>query len=55
MSDNTLIAVTFVACLLWLAFLWGGTAYLVVAHGWSPWWFLLTPFLSVGAKVKVKA
>jgi hypothetical protein len=49
------MAVTFVAALSWLVFVWGGTAYLVGWHGWSPWWFLLTLLLSEGAKVKVKA
>lgn len=54
MSNNTLKAVTFVAYLSCLASLWGGTAYLVGWHDWSPWWFVLTAFLS-GANVDVKS
>jgi hypothetical protein len=49
------MAVAFVACLSWRVFVWGGTAYLVGWHGWSPWWFLLTLLLSDSAKVKAKA
>lgn len=30
--------------LLWNAFVLAGTVYLIVAHGWSPWWLL---FISV--------
>jgi hypothetical protein len=54
MSKNTLIAVALVATVSWLAFLWGGTAYLVGWHDWSPWWFILTILLSSNTNVKVK-
>jgi hypothetical protein len=30
----------------------GGTAYLVQAHDWSPWWFLLTVLLVANLKGK---
>ena len=55
MSNNTLIAVALVATISWLAFLWGGTVYLVGWHGWSPWWFMLTLLVSEGTKVTLKA
>lgn len=31
--------------LAFLAFIFGGTAYLVAVHGWSGWWFLLAIFI----------
>jgi hypothetical protein len=55
MSKNTLIAVAMAATILWLAFLWGGTAYLVGWHDWSPWWFMLTLLVSEETKVTLKA
>ena len=30
----------------------GGTAYLVEAYDWNPWWFLLTIFLCVSGNLK---
>ena len=55
MSKNTLVAVALVATISWLAFLWGGTAYLVGWHGWSPWWFIVTLLVSEETKVTLKA
>ena len=55
MSKNILIAVAMVTTISWLAFLWGGTAYLVGWHDWSPWWFMLTLLVSEGTKVTLKA
>ena len=31
---------------------YGGTAYLVNEHSWSPWWFLFTTLVVGGIKVK---
>jgi hypothetical protein len=55
MSKNTLVAVAMVATISWLAFLWGGTAYLVGWHDWSPWWFIVTLLVSEETKVTLKA
>jgi hypothetical protein len=54
MSDNSLLAIVAVAMVCWLAFIWGGTAYLVGWCDWSPWWFVLTIALSSASNVKVQ-
>lgn len=28
--------------IFWETLVFGGTTYLIVAHGWSPWWLLPT-------------
>ena len=35
---------------LWGAFLLGGTAYLVIVHGWSRWWVVLAVLLAMALK-----
>jgi hypothetical protein len=38
--------------LFWGVTLLGGTAYLNAAHGWSPWWFLLSGLLALSWSCK---
>lgn len=34
----------YITCLIWNIFVVGGTAYLIVMHGWSAWWLIAAYF-----------
>ena len=34
----------YIVCLIWNIFVVGGTAYLIVMHGWSVWWLVAAYF-----------
>jgi hypothetical protein len=53
MSENTTLAIGSLMVVAWLSFVWGGTAYLVEVRDWSPWWFVLSFFLTCNSSVKV--
>ena len=37
----------FIGIIIWNMFIWAGTSYLVAAHDWSPFWFLVTIALTM--------
>lgn len=45
-------AIIFIFSVLYNLTILGGTAYLVVEHNWSPWWFLMSVMLLAGSSSK---